>query len=171
MKAAIWPLVAFVGVNLLTEPWKGEIDGLGILFAAISAAGWGAYIIFTQRVGDRFSGIKGLAITTPIAALTASLVGVPQAIGQITPQVMLIALGLALLIPVIPFALEMLALKRMKSGPFGTLMSIEPAIALLIGLVVLSQHPSGFQFFGIVLVVVAGVAASKPSERQHKPGH
>ena len=165
-RAGVWPGVALAGVVMLTEPWGGEVDLLGIGFAILSAIGWGSYIILTQKVGDDFQGIQGLAVATPIAALTAGIVGVPQAAGQIDLRVLLITFGLALLIPVIPYALEMLALKRMNATAFGTLMAVEPGIALVIGLLVLAQAPSGPQIFGMVLVVGAGIAAQRRSGRE-----
>ena len=71
-QALIWPLLALLGVVLLTEPWQGTIDPAGVGFAAGAAVGWGAYIVLTQRVGDRFTGIQGLALTVPIAAITTA---------------------------------------------------------------------------------------------------
>ena len=68
-QALVWPVLALLGVLLLTEPWQGEIDPVGVGFAAGAGIGWGAYIVLTQRVGDRFTGIQGLALTVPIATL------------------------------------------------------------------------------------------------------
>ncbi|WP_246335676.1 EamA family transporter [Microcella alkalica] len=165
-RALVWPIVALAGVVLLTEPWLGEIDPLGVLFAALAGIGWGAYIYFTQTIGDRFDGIQGLALTIPVAALTAAVVGVPQAWGQIDITVLLTALGLALLLPVLPFALEMLALRRMTHTAFGTLMAVEPAIGLVLGLLILAQSPSAVQVVGIVIVVLAGAAAQRGGRRE-----
>lgn len=164
-RALVWPIVAFVGVVLLTEPWLGEIDLLGVGFAAIAAVGWGTYILYTQRIGDRFDGIQGLALTIPIAAVAAAVVGVPQAWGAIDGRVLLVALGLAVLLPVLPFALEMLALRRMTHTAFGTLMAVEPAIGLTLGLLVLAQSPSLVQVVGIAVVVLAGAAAQRGGRR------
>jgi inner membrane transporter RhtA len=164
-RALVWPIVAFLGVVLLTEPWLGEIDLLGVLFAMLAGVGWGIYILYTQRIGDRFDGIQGLALTIPVAALAAAVVGVPQAWGHIDLSVLLAALGLAVLLPVLPFALEMLALRRMTHTAFGTLMSIEPAIGVLLGLLVLAQSPSVVQLIGIAIVVLAGAAAQRGGRR------
>ncbi|MDX5318506.1 MAG: EamA family transporter [Actinomycetes bacterium] len=161
-----WPALALLGVVLLTEPWQGEINLAGVGFAALGATGWGTYILLTQRIGDRFTGIQGLSIKIPIAAAAAAVVGVPQAAGHITPGILAAALGLALLLPVLPFALEMLALRRMTHTAFGTLMSLEPAFGLLIGLIVLRQSPSWLQVLGIVLVVSAGAAAQRGGLRE-----
>lgn len=158
-KALLWPALALVGVILLTEPWQGSIDPLGLGFASLAAVGWGAYIVLTQRVGDRFAGISGLSLTVPVAAVTAAILGVPQAVGSITWTAVLGALGLAVLLPVLPFALEMLALRRMTENAFGTLMALEPAVGVILGLVILHQTPAPLQLVGITLVVLAGGAA------------
>jgi inner membrane transporter RhtA len=164
-RALIWPALALVGVVLLTEPWRGEVDPIGVLFAGLAALGWAAYILLTQRVGDRFTGISGLSLTIPVAAVTAAVVGIPQAAGQLSPGVLVAAAGLALLLPVLPFALEMLALRRMTHTAFGTLMALEPAIGLVLGLLVLHQTPSATQLVGIAIVVLAGAAAQRGGRR------
>lgn len=165
-RALLWPAVALVGVLLLTEPWHGAVNLAGIGFAAASAVGWAAYILLTQHVGDRFSGLDGLSLTTPVAALTAAVVGAPQAAGHITPAVVATAVGLAVLLPVLPFALEMTALRHMNPAAFGTLMALEPAIGTMLGLVVLHQNPSALQVLGVTLVVIAGAAAQRNGLRR-----
>lgn len=125
----------------------------------------GADIVLTQTVGDRFDGIQGLALTVPIAAATAAVIGVPQAVGHLDARVILTAVGLALLLPVIPYALEMLALRRMTHNAFGTLMALEPAFGVIIGAIVLQQWPTGIQVLGIVAVVTAGAGAQRGGTR------
>ncbi|MEU4363510.1 EamA family transporter [Promicromonospora sp. NPDC023987] len=165
----VWPLLALGGVVLMTEPWHGEVNLAGVGFAALAGTGWGSYILLTQRVGDRFSGISGLSITIPVAAVVAALIGVPQASGQLDWRVLLIAAGLALLAPVAAFGLEMLALRRMTHTAFGTLMAVEPAFGVLLGLLVLHQRPSPLQLAGIVLVVLAGAGAQRGGSRTREP--
>lgn len=160
------PLLALAGVVLLTEPWHGDVDPVGVGFAALGAVGWASYILLTQHVGDRFNGVDGLAFTIPVAALTAAVVGVPQATGHLSPGILATALGLALLLPCLPFALEMLALRRMTPLAFGTLMALEPAIGALLGLVVLGQQPGPLQVLGVALVVTAGAAAQRGGLRE-----
>lgn len=164
-RALVWPLLALIGVLLLTQPWAGRVDALGVGFAALAAVCWGVYIVLTQRIGDRFTGIRALSLTIPVAAVTAAIAGVPQAVGRITPLVLLAAVGLALLLPVLPFALEMLALRHMKPTAFGTLMALEPAFGVVLGVLVLHQLPSIVQAAGIVLVVLAGAAAQRGGRR------
>jgi inner membrane transporter RhtA len=167
-RALAWPALALVGVVLLTEPWHGGIDALGLGFAALAAIGWGTYILLTQRIGDSFAGITGLSLTVPVAAATAAVLGIPQATGHLTPGVLAAAAGLAILLPVMPFALELLALRHMTPTAFGTLMALEPAIGVLLGLLVLRQEPSMIQLLGILLVVLAGAAAQPGGRRPHR---
>jgi inner membrane transporter RhtA len=164
-RALIWPGIALTGVILLTQPWEGDINVAGVAFAAVSAISLASYILLTQRIGDRFTGLGSLSITIAIAAATAAVVGIPQATGHISLSILATAAGLAILLPILPFAFELLALRRMTPTAFGTLMALEPAFGVLIGLLVLSQEPSPVQVVGIVLVVLAGAAAQKGGQR------
>jgi inner membrane transporter RhtA len=101
----------------------------------------------------------------PVAALVATAVVGPSVIGRLTPELLLIGLGLAVLLPVVPFVLEMLALRRLTAAAFGTLMSLEPAFALVIGLVILSQTPNAAAVAGIAFVVAAGIGAARSGAR------
>ncbi len=166
-RALVWPALALVGVVLLTEPWKGATDALGIVFALLAGTCWGLYNLLTQRVGDRFSGITGLAFTIPIAAVVTTVIGLPQVIGGTpTVPIILLAAGIALITPVVSFGLEMLALRRMTHTAFGTLLAIEPAFGLIVGLIILSQLPGPLQIIGIVIVIVAGAAAQRDGTRR-----
>jgi inner membrane transporter RhtA len=160
-----WAGVAAVGVLCLTQPWTGAADPVGVAYALGAAACWAAYILLTQRVGDAVSGLGGLAISMPVAALVATLVAGPGVVDHLTPQLLLYGLGLAILLPVVPFALELLALRRLTTGAFGTLMALEPAFALVIGFLALSQVPHGLAVLGILLVVVAGIGAERSGAR------
>lgn len=165
-RALAWPALALVGVVLLTEPWRGAVDLVGVGLAAGAAVGWAAYILLTQHIGDRFTGLKGLSLTIPVAAATAAIAGVPQAAGHITAGTLAAALGLAILLPVLPFALEMTALRHMTHAAFGTLMALEPAIGVVLGFVVLHQQPGPAQILGITLVVLAGAGAQRGGRRR-----
>jgi inner membrane transporter RhtA len=160
-----WPALAAVGVLFLTEPWRGTADLVGVLFALGAAACWAAYILLTQRVGDDVAGINGLAISMPVAGLVATVVVGPSVIGQLSWELLFVGLGLAVLLPVVPFTLELLALRRLTTAAFGTLMCLEPALAVLIGLVVLEQRPGLLPLLGIGFVVIAGVGAERQGGR------
>ena len=165
-RGLVWPALALAGVLLLTRPWTGEIDGVGVIFALVAAACWAAYILLTQQVGDRFAGLDGLAITIPVAAIATSIVGIPQSWGHLTTTIILQAIGLAILLPVIPFTLELLALQRLTTAAFGTLMALEPAIATAWGVLLLGQSPAPIQGLGVALVVIAGIGAERGGRRQ-----
>ncbi len=164
-RALARPAIALAGVAMLTQPWQGEMNPVGIGFAALAAVGWALYIVLTQQVGDRFSGMSGLSFTVPVAAITAAIFGIPEVAGNLSLGTFAAAAGLAVLLPVLPYALELLALRRLTAHAFGTLMALEPAIAVVLGLVVLHQRPSINQGVGVVLVVLGGAAAQRSRRR------
>ncbi|WP_371790073.1 EamA family transporter [Streptomyces sp. NBC_01471] len=160
-----WTGAAAIGVVLLTEPWHGGLDPLGAGYALAAAVCWAAYILLTQRVGDSVTGLKGLAVSMPVAGVLGMLVAAPAVSSHVTWPSLWIMLGLAALSPVLPFALEFLALRRLTTSAFGTLMSLEPGIAMLIGLLVLGQIPGPAPAVGIALVVIAGIGATRTGAR------
>ena len=168
----LWPGLAAAGVLVLTHPWQGGGDLLGVAFALGAAACWAGYILLTQAVGDEVAGLAGLAVSILVAALVATPFTAVWGAGEVgggpalTPHLLLAGLGLALLLPVIPFALEMNALRRLTTAAFGTLMCLEPALALLAGLALLGQVPSPWALAGVALVVAAGLGAERTGARQ-----
>ncbi|WP_312872222.1 EamA family transporter [Amycolatopsis dendrobii] len=162
----VWPVLAAAGVVLLTQPWQGGTDLIGVGCALAAAVCWGAYIVLTQRVGDEVSGLRGLAVSMPVAGLVATVVHAPAVAGELTWPLVLAGLGLAVLVPVVPFSLEMMALRRLTASAFGTLMSLEPAIALVLGLIVLHQVPNVAAVAGIAFVVAAGIGAERTGARE-----
>lgn len=161
----LFPAMAGTGVVLLTQPWAAAVDLIGVSAALASAVCLGAYILLTQRVGDAVTGITGLAVSMPVAGLVVTMVAGPSVIGHLTPHLLLAGLGLAILLPAIPFTLEMLALRRLTAAAFGTLMSLEPAFAMMLGLLILHQVPGLPALAGIALVVLAGVGAARSGAR------
>ena len=161
----LWALAAAAGVLCLTHPWTGTVDVVGVALALGAAGCWATYILLTQRIGDVVTGIAGLAISMPVAALVASAAVGWQVVGRLTPELLLIGVGLAILLPVVPFILELLALRRLEAGAFGTLMALEPAFALGIGFVALHQVPMPIAVAGVGLVVAAGIGAERSGAR------
>lgn len=168
-RALAWPALALLGVVLLTRPWSGDVDPVGLGFAGLSALGWATYIVLTQRIGDRFSSLTGLSLTVPVAAATSAVLGVPQARGHLTAGTVAAAAGLAVLMPVLPLAFELLALREMTPTAFSTLMALEPAFGVVLGALVLHQRPSVTQLAGILIVVLAGGAAQRGGRRRPRP--
>ena len=164
----LWPGLAGAGVLLLTHPWQGGANLAGIACALGAAACWAAYILLTQAVGDEVAGLQGLAVSIPVAAVVATAVSGPSVIPLLTPHLLLVGLGLALLLPVVPFSLEMYALRRLTTAAFGTLMCLEPALALVAGFALLGQVPRAWSGVGVAFVVAAGVGAERSGAR---PAH
>ncbi|GGX18632.1 EamA family transporter [Streptomyces chryseus] len=160
-----WTAAAAVGVVLLTEPWDGGIDAAGAGYALAAAACWAGYILLTQRVGDSVTGLSGLALSMPVAGVLGLLLAAPSDLVHVTWKLLGLMLGLAVLSVVLPFILEFLALRRLTTSAFGTLMSLEPAIALLAGLLVLGQVPGVLPALGVVCVVIAGIGATRTGAR------
>jgi inner membrane transporter RhtA len=166
----LWPGLAAAGVIVLTHPWQGGASLPGVAFALGAAACWAAYILLTQTVGDEVAGLQGLATSIPVAALVTTVVTGPGIRPALTPHLLLAGLGLALLLPVVPFSLEMYALRRLTTAAFGTLMCLEPALAMLAGLVLLGQVPQVWSLAGVALVVTAGLGAERTGARRDPKG-
>lgn len=157
----LWPIVAGVGVLLLAyngEEWVGNMPG--ILFACGAGAGWACYILLTKKVGNAFKGLEGLSMSLIVAAVVATPFGFADAAPHLTGFGLMEMAGLALLVPLLPYALEMVALRRMPTSSFGILMSLEPAIGAFAGFVILSQPMTPSQMFGTALVVSASIGAT-----------
>lgn len=162
----LWPGLAAVGVVMLSEPFSGGIDAKGALLAVAAGICWALYILLTQRVGDEVAGVSGLAVSMPIAGVVATVFVDNAAFTKLTPEILLIGLGMAVLLPVVPYVLELLALRRLSTATFGILMSLEPAFALLVGFLVLDQDSGVLGVLGIAAVVLAGIGAARAGGRE-----
>ena len=161
----LWPGLAALGVLLLTQPWSGTVDPVGVGYALAAACCWAGYILLTQRVGDQVTGIHALAVSMPVAGLVATVAVGPAVLDRMAPQILLLGVGIAVLLPVVPFTLELLALRRLTAAAFGTLMSLEPGFAMIVGFLVLHQVPGPFGLLGICVVVAAGIGAARAGAR------
>ncbi|MBB4945147.1 inner membrane transporter RhtA [Kitasatospora gansuensis] len=156
-----WLALAAVGVLLLTSPWTGAVSGAGVLFGLAAAACWALYVIGTAHVGSRFTARHGLALSLTVAAVVSAPFGAPAVAADFDWGVIAAAAGIAVLMPLLPFLLEMTALQRIGKTTYGTLVGLEPAISLLAGLILISQIPTAVQVCGTVLVVAAGIGAAR----------
>ncbi|WP_460760073.1 EamA family transporter [Nocardiopsis oceani] len=164
----VWIVAAVVGVVCLTRPWQGDLDLLGIGFALAGAVCVVGYIVLTQRVGAGFGAVHGLALAMTVGALVTAPLGAPAAIAQPNPELIVFTLLIALLFPLVPFLLEMVALQRMSRTAYSTFSSLEPAVALVMGLIVIGQAPVAVQLVGMGLVVIAGIGAAR-GDRSARP--
>lgn len=167
----IWVGLAAIGVWLLTGGIHGaDLDPLGVVFAFGAAFFWAAYILLGRRVGERSAGGAGLAVSMAVAAVIAAPFGIGQAGAELlVPSVLGIGLVLAVLSAAVPFSLEVEAMRRIPSATFGVMMSLEPAIAALAGLVMLSQSVSPVDALAILLVIAASIGAVRSASRQRVP--
>ncbi|MCB5181844.1 EamA family transporter [Streptomyces antimicrobicus] len=166
VRELLWLALAAAGVLLLTSPWSGSAGLVGVLFGLGSAACWAAYVIGTAHVGSRFSAPHGLALSLAVAAVVAAPFGAPGALAHLSWQVAAAAAGIAVLMPLLPFLLEMKALQRMSKTTYGTLAGLEPAVALFAGMVLIAQTPTVLQAAGTALVVTAGIGAARGEGRR-----
>jgi inner membrane transporter RhtA len=161
----LWPVLAAIGVGLLVHDSEGwSIDLLGAAFALLAGGGWASYIVMSKRVGRLFSGHDGLAMSFLFAALLCAPLGYGELRDTLSWTAVLEMAGLATLVPLLPFVLEMSALRRMPTRSFGILMSAEPAIGALVGLFVLGEYLSLAQWIGIACVISASIGAVSESE-------
>jgi inner membrane transporter RhtA len=157
----VWAVLAAGGVALLTSG-GGRVSWLGVGFTLCAATLWGCYIHLSAALGRRTSGGGGLAVAMSVGGLVALPFGIVSAGAALLNPVALIAgFGVALLSSVIPYSVELEALRRMPARVFGILMSLEPAVAALAGLIVLGQTLRPLQWVAIVCVVAASVGATR----------
>ena len=165
-RAFVWAGLALAGVVALAGGGWDRLDGLGVAFALGAAAMWALYILSSARVGAAFAKLDGLAWAMVIGALVAVPFGVVDAgAALLRPDVLALGAAVALLSSTLPYAFELIALRRLAASAFAVLMSLAPAIAALAGFVLLGQHLSWLEVAGIALVIVASVGAIRGAGR------
>ena len=164
--AWVWAALALVGVVALGGGGWDRLDPLGVLFALGAAAAWAFYILASARVGREFPKLDGLALAMTVGALLSLPLGIASA-GAALLRVDLLALAaaVAVLSSTIPYALELMALRRLPAAVFAILMSASPATASLAGLLLLGQALTWLEIVGIALVIAASVGAVLASQR------
>ncbi len=151
----VWVLLAATGVALLG--FDGEdVDLAGVLFALLAAAAWAAYILLSAGTGRRWPGLSGLALASVVGTVALGPYAVVAAGDDLLDgRVLAIGLLVGLLSSVVPYSLELSALRTMPAKAFGVLMSLEPAAAALAGLVLLGEHLGPVEWLAIACVVIA----------------
>jgi inner membrane transporter RhtA len=161
----IWAGLAAAGIVLLTGGIGGEsLDPVGVVLALTAGFFWGSYILIGKRMGRAFSGGKGLAVAMAVSAvLTAPFGIVDGGTDLLEPEVLLIGIAVGVLSSALPFTLELEAMRRLPSSVFGVMMSLEPAVAATVGLVLLGQGIVPVEVVAILLVVAASAGALRSS--------
>jgi len=166
----LWVALAAVGIVLLSPLNTPALDSLGVVLALLAGVAWGSYIVLSSRMGQAFRGGEGLALSMAVGALLLLPVGVlAEGLVLLSPQILLLGLGVALLASTLPYSLEMSALRRMPVNVFGVLMSLEPAIAAVISFLWLGETLTWGMVGAIALVMVAAVGASLFQRRLAAP--
>ena len=161
----LWAVLAAAGVLLLTGGGRallsGQLDPRGVLFAALAGTCWAGYILLNQRVGAAVPGVHGLAVAMVVGAVALLPLGVASAGTQLLdPSLLAAGAAVGLLSSAVPYTLELAALRRLATSTFGVLMSLEPAVAALAGLVLLGEHLTPAQAVAVLLVCVASAGAT-----------
>lgn len=163
----VWVVLAGGGVALLAlRGGRHDIHATGVALALVAAACWAGYILLSQRVGAAFAQLDGLAIALGVGTLLVIPAGVVEGgTAILRPSVIAGGLGVALLSSLIPYSLEIMALRRLRASRFGLLMSLEPAVAALAGVIVLGQRLTGVLAIALVMVVCASIGNTLMSRR------
>jgi inner membrane transporter RhtA len=167
----LWVVLAAGGIVLLAPLGvlgAGQLDPVGLLLALGAGVLWAMYILLSARVGRAFPGGTGLSLAMTVGAVVFLPVGVVGAGGALlNPTLLLLGAGVALLSSVVPYSLELAALRRMSTSAFGVFMSLEPAIAALVGWLVLREALELRAILALALVTTAAIGATRWGARAH----
>lgn len=157
----LWVALAAAGIALLSGGLVDGLDPLGVLFALLAGGFWALYILLGARLGRAFAGGRGLALAMVLGTVLVAPPGIADGgAGLLEPDLLAIGVAVAVLSSVVPYSLELEALRRLPPGVFGVLMSLEPGVGALAGFLVLDQGLSVSDGAAITLVVAASAGAS-----------
>ena len=161
----LWVFLAAAGIALLSDGLGAAgIFSLGAVLALLAGGFWGAYIVLSARVGAAHPGLGALAVAIAVSARRVAPRGIAEGgVELLAPAVLAIGLVVGIASSVIPYSLELEALRRLPNATFGVLMSLEPAVAALIGLIALSQELEAVEVLAITCVVAASAGALRSS--------
>jgi inner membrane transporter RhtA len=165
----LWVGLAAAGVALLGLS-RTRLDLAGVLFALLAALGWACYILLSARTGRRWPGVSGLVVASLVGAVVLAPPAVLEAGSRLLDaRVLLLGVAVGLLSSVIPYSLELTALRRIPPRVFGILMSLEPAVAALAAMILLAEFLSPVQWVAMACVVVASVGSTRRSREAAQP--
>jgi inner membrane transporter RhtA len=163
----VWLLLAVCALALLLpiNPGAAPLDPVGVGYALAAAVCWGGYIVFGKRVGHLHAG-QSVALGLSVAAIAVVPFGIWQAGTKLLePSLLLYGVGVAAISSAVPISLEMVALKRLPKESFGIMASMEPAVAALLGMLVLDEQLTGLQWLAIGLTMLAAAGSSFTAQR------
>lgn len=166
----LWAVLAGGGIVLFAPDIGDGLDPVGVGFALAAGAFWALYILLSARVGRGPAGIGGLSVAMLIASIVLIPIGIADGGAELLdPKLALIGLGVAMLSSAIPYVAELQALRRLQASTFGVLLSLEPAVAALVGAIALDQALAGRELLAVALVVVASAGALRSSKSVTAP--
>jgi inner membrane transporter RhtA len=165
----LWVALAGAGVALLgLEP--GAVTWAGVGFALVAGAGWATYILLSARTGARWPGLEGLAVASLVgAALITPYAVVVGGRDLLDPGILAVGALVGVLSSVVPYSVELIALRTIKPAVFSILMSLEPAAAALAAVVILQEFLAPLQVGAIACVVVASIGATRTGPALSEP--
>ncbi|WP_292032646.1 MULTISPECIES: EamA family transporter [unclassified Brevundimonas] len=164
--------LAVAGLAMLLPIWSGVegLDPVGVAFAAFAGLCWALYIVFGKRLSHMHAG-QSVALGMSTAALVILPFGVSTAgAALLAPSILLLGLGVALVSSALPYSLEMIALRHIPKRTFGVLLSVEPAIGAVAGLVLLHEQLSPMQWLAIACIIAASIGAVLTAPRGQAQG-
>ena len=162
----VWVAFAAAGILLLAAPGGSGLNATGVILALLAGLWWAAYILLTARVGRAFPGGTGLALAMVVAGLLVLPFGIAEGGADLLrPEIIGAGLAVAVLSSLIPYSLELEALRRLPPHVFGVLMSLEPAAAGLAGLLLLGQVLKANEWAGMALVIAGSAGATRFATR------
>lgn len=162
----LWVVMAGLGVAVLGLS-PGRLDPLGVLFALVAAACWAGYIVVGARMGGTWRGLDALAIACLVGSVGLAPIALPGHLDELfTPPVLATGLAVGVLSTVVPYTLELAALKHLAPATFGILMSLEPAVAALAAWVVLREALGAADWTAMACVIVASAGATLDARRR-----
>ncbi len=160
-----WVVLAGLGVVALgVEP--SDLDPVGVAYALLAAASWAGYILLSAGTGRRWSGLSGLTTASVVAAVGLAPAALLVDGGALTsPRVLAIGVVVGVMSSVVPYSCELIALRTLPASAFGILMSLEPAAAALVGIVLVGEVLAALQWVAVLCVVVASAGATRSASR------
>ena len=164
----LWVGMAAVGVALFAGgPAGGSVTAAGLGFALLAAAAWAGYILVAKRVGHRWPGTQGLAVSLALAAVLLAPFGAVHGIAALSdPSLAALALGVSVFSTALPYTLELSALRRMSARVYGVLACFEPIVAAVVGRIVLSQSLTAWEALAAVMIVAASIGVTRESSER-----
>jgi inner membrane transporter RhtA len=157
----VWAIAAGAGVALLASGAGTHLDPVGLVLAGLAGLGWIAYILLSKETGRRFDALTGLTIAMVAGSVAVLPIGIVAGGSHLLdPKVLGLGALVAVLSSVVPYSLELVALRQVTPRAFGVMLSLDPAVATLAGLLLLGQHLTGREWLALSLVVGANLGNS-----------